>query len=325
MTTWAGGDVVTSTWLNTVEQVLALGTFAAATTPRLTLTPNQTYDISGAVASNLRYNGTVTTTGTNQWEGLSFRAVTSSHSGTGFNTLIYMDHEVSALAVGASAYGIIGGVTGNAGSGKINPLYVRCTATGSFAGVVDTIQAAVTWDTGATVGATSAIIGIERSGSNVGSFPMGISFSSNAAGSKLANGIVFLDSLDITSSCYQWNQRAGTSAYFLAEYSSAAVLLFSVDANANIKWLKDGVQLTNDAVNVLQSYVSGDLKIGKASQATGDTTGRVFIPSVAGAPTGVPTDYTAAGYNALVYDRTNNKIYVYDDTANAWKATAALT
>ena len=54
--------------------------------------------------------------------------------------------------------------------------------------------------------------------------------------------------------------------------------------------------------------------------ATNATTGHFYVPTSAGAPTGVPA--TKTGQVALQYDSTNEKLYVYN---GAWKATAALT
>jgi hypothetical protein len=53
-----------------------------------------------------------------------------------------------------------------------------------------------------------------------------------------------------------------------------------------------------------------------AGSTTTDTTGFLYIPSVAGAPTGVP-DNTATGTVPIQYDATNNKLYVYN---GGWKS-----
>lgn len=58
---------------------------------------------------------------------------------------------------------------------------------------------------------------------------------------------------------------------------------------------------------------AGSVAIG-SSIATTATDGFLYIPSCAGAPTGVPT--TIGSAVAMVYDTTNNKFYVYN---GAWK------
>lgn len=57
---------------------------------------------------------------------------------------------------------------------------------------------------------------------------------------------------------------------------------------------------------------------GQAALATNATTGFLFIPTCAGTPTGNPNP--PAGNVALVYDTTNNKLYVYN---GAWKGGTA--
>ena len=51
--------------------------------------------------------------------------------------------------------------------------------------------------------------------------------------------------------------------------------------------------------------------------ATNATTGFLYIPTCAGAPTGTPTTYT--GKVAMVFDTTNNNLYIYD---GSWISTA---
>jgi hypothetical protein len=65
---------------------------------------------------------------------------------------------------------------------------------------------------------------------------------------------------------------------------------------------------------------SGNIVPGTAALATTAVNGFTYIQTCPGTPTGVPTAF--AGRAALVYDTTNNKLYVYN---GAWKATAALT
>jgi hypothetical protein len=66
---------------------------------------------------------------------------------------------------------------------------------------------------------------------------------------------------------------------------------------------------------------SGNVTFRSSALATDATVGHLFIPTSAGAPTGVPA-VIPTGQVALQYDSTNNKLYVYN---GAWKATAALT
>jgi hypothetical protein len=55
---------------------------------------------------------------------------------------------------------------------------------------------------------------------------------------------------------------------------------------------------------------NGNIAPGTAALATNATTGHFYIPTCAGTPTGVPTTFT--GRSSLIFDTTNNKLYVYD-------------
>lgn len=65
------------------------------------------------------------------------------------------------------------------------------------------------------------------------------------------------------------------------------------------------------------SSKAASLVIGKAALATTATDGYIYLPTVSGAPTGVPT--TQAGTAAMVVDTTNSKLWVY--VGGAWKST----
>jgi len=79
---------------------------------------------------------------------------------------------------------------------------------------------------------------------------------------------------------------------------------------------------THDASNLPTQALKMDRNqsviIGSGSSTTTRTTSFLYIPTSAGAPTGVPGS-TAPGRVALVYDTTNNNLYVYN---GAWKKVA---
>lgn len=79
---------------------------------------------------------------------------------------------------------------------------------------------------------------------------------------------------------------------------------------------------TTDRNRVTCGYVdaNGNNAVGKASLATNATDGFIYIPSCAGAPTGVPS--TRTGYAPLVIDSTNNKLYYR--SGGAWKAITGI-
>lgn len=68
---------------------------------------------------------------------------------------------------------------------------------------------------------------------------------------------------------------------------------------------KSGVDLAEDTVDAAGSVVTS-----RAALALGATDGFLYIPTMAGPPSGVPTAH--AGTVALVFDTANNDLYVYD-------------
>lgn len=78
---------------------------------------------------------------------------------------------------------------------------------------------------------------------------------------------------------------------------------------------------TSGATNWSLYCVGGNVSFRNTALATNATTGHLFIPTSAGAPTGVPASIPT-GQVALQFDSTNNKLYVYD---GGWISTAALT
>ena len=76
--------------------------------------------------------------------------------------------------------------------------------------------------------------------------------------------------------------------------------------------------------NGIERIVDGknDVVVGGDGNAiaTDASDGFLYLPTCAGTPTGTPT--TRTGYVAVVFDSTNDKLYVYD---GAWLSTSALT
>ncbi len=78
------------------------------------------------------------------------------------------------------------------------------------------------------------------------------------------------------------------------------------------------VAAAHAAVADSQVQFASGVIVGSAAIATNATTGFLYIPSCAGTPTGTPTTFT--GRIPLVYDSTNDILYVY---RSGWKKAAA--
>lgn len=85
----------------------------------------------------------------------------------------------------------------------------------------------------------------------------------------------------------------------------------------NITWNTTTALLMNEG---LGTGADGSVAFNDAALATNATKGFVMIPSCAGIPTGVPADIPS-GQIPMVYDSTNNKLYVYN---GGWKASGVF-
>lgn len=94
-------------------------------------------------------------------------------------------------------------------------------------------------------------------------------------------------------------------------YNSTSTVVWDVwttDAGTTVI----ATELGNSGVNT-----TGDGNAYTVAGSTGMTDGFFYIPSAAGAPVGVPT--TISGTVPMYYDTTNNRFYVYNSVAGAWK------
>ena len=103
---------------------------------------------------------------------------------------------------------------------------------------------------------------------------------------------------------------AGTTANRIRAHSGQTATVWQVEESGGTPHVY---------VTAATAAVQASLVVGKAALATTATDGFLYIPTVAGISTGVPT--TRAGTVAMVYDTTNQKIGVYN---GSWRWTAAL-
>ena len=142
-------------------------------------------------------------------------------------------------------------------------------------------------------------------------------FSLGAAATNAMTDTLTIAQSSTTNATIKLRTASQGQLAILANGASAAVTVLTSNAST-LALGTNGVQwglfkTTGDFI------VGGGAKATPAEAATTDTAGFLHIPSVNGAPTGVPS--TVTGAVPLAYDRANNKIYVYN---GAWKASAAL-
>jgi hypothetical protein len=117
-----------------------------------------------------------------------------------------------------------------------------------------------------------------------------------------------------------------TSTYTGTNTLGSLFFSYATDVVASIQAVRNGADDAADLYFGTQSAsggnttrmrirTDGDIDLGVAALATTAVAGFANIPSCAGTPTGVPTPTT--GLVSMVYDSTNNKLYIHD---GAWTA-----
>mgnify|MGYP007100043951 FL=1 len=125
------------------------------------------------------------------------------------------------------------------------------------------------------------------------------------------------------SKTYEIQVRALNSAYGLCSWelnynNSSGTYTHTVNSSFATAGADLGSSnITNEGNKYFanNAYVTGNLRVGPSTLATSDTDGFLYISSCAGVPTGTPTSYT--GRVPMVYDSTNNELYIYN---SGWKA-----
>ena len=119
-------------------------------------------------------------------------------------------------------------------------------------------------------------------------------------------------------------ERSGTSYFLNNTYFNGTNWIYAETAAATNVTLGSGLFQVRQAVSgtagnaitwssVILTNVGGSVAVGLPSLATTATDGFLCLPTCAGTPTGVPTAFT--GFAQMVYDTTNNLLYVYDGAA----------
>ncbi len=116
-------------------------------------------------------------------------------------------------------------------------------------------------------------------------------------------------SSDITYVGKQSGGELSALAQIIASHDGAAD-----DQKGNLKIAVNASADNFSPTTLIELSSAGNIVLGKqAALATNATDGFAYIPTCAGAPTGVPTAYT--GKVAFIYDTTDDALYIYD---GAW-------
>lgn len=221
-------------------------------------------------------------------------------------------------AILAAATGALSGATW--GSGVATFLQTPSSAnlrgavtdeTGTGALVFATSPTLVTPVLGVATGTSLALSG--GLGVNGAGLPLG---TVNAMALPGSQNIVFNGSGTMTGNLYfqsGWKYVGNGSGGTLGLGPSSTIgITFIVAANN-----AGGAGAAATLITAGACYVNGDLRQGAGSAlATAAVDGFFLIATCAGAPTGIPTN-AGAGQIPMIFDRTNNRLYMYN---SGWKS-----
>lgn len=164
----------------------------------------------------------------------------------------------------------------------------------------------------AVVGSTNSYFGI-----NVFNLGTGGTTSSNVVVAASPGTGVVGTYVDLGINDSAWNDATygvlDANAGFV--YSKASNFYVGVGTPGTLFFFAGGV----DSKNKIRAHIdpSGNVAIGTGAIGSASTNGFLYIPSGAGAPTGVPT--TKTGLVPMYYDTTGNNFYFYN---GGWKKQA---
>lgn len=118
------------------------------------------------------------------------------------------------------------------------------------------------------------------------------------------DGLFELYDIDNTRAAYRFDKVNSTHDWFIA--ATSKLDLSATGLNVVNTLISADLTVTNK----ITTDTNANVVIGSAALATTATDGFLYITSVPGVPTGVPTSFS--GRTPLVYDSTNDNLYVYN-------------
>lgn len=218
----------------------------------------------------------------------------SSNVGIGYFALNSLTVATSVTAVGTSAGQSLTGV-GNTGVGN--------TLIGSFAGY----KGAGTSGNATILANYNTFVGYQSGPGSTGDPASAVAIGKNATVGSASSGTQV--------GLYAIALGSGTSA----EYNGSVAIGVDHDGTSAAATAQDQIAIGSYRQTTVfgngGTFTGGVVLNGSGSAlATNATSGFTYIPTCAGAPTGTPTLYT--GTVPLVYDSTDNRLYIY--TGGAW-------
>jgi hypothetical protein len=264
-----------------------------------TLTINNTLTFSGTDSSTLNIGGGGTL-GSNAYTSTAFAPIASpTFTGTVVIPTPFTLGAVSVTATGTQL-NYLAAATGTTGTTSTNVVF-------STSPVLVTPTLGVAKGTSLVLGTTTALTTLHVYDANDSATLTNFTQAVSSAGILVSSDYnvgnympgMFWQNIDNNSTV----PKAGMWAKITANGSE---IWFGTSQNYGTGITQIGLQLT----------AFGGVVLGaQAALATNATEGFTYIPTSAGAPTGVPAAYT--GKVAMEYDTTNNKLYVYN---GAWKS-----
>lgn len=261
------------------------------------------------------------------------------------NSYYAKDTQVVHLAVGETISGkktFTGGIAVTAGgmssnpsaAGNVNEIYgvnatmlagaVRCVGVGAQVNVSPSVGSSVAIGFGATISANannSIVLGANATSNITNTFVVG-SASVAVTTAYIGHGVTdsaAAASFTLTTTGGSGQDKAGSDLIIAGGQSTGS------GAAGQIRFQVSPTHSTGSALNVpavdsvkIDTVANVILNAIGSALATTATGGFTYIPTCAGTPTGVPSSLPT-GAIPIVYDSTNNFLYVYN---GAWKKTS---